>query len=271
MTITKFWPSLAALFLSLSLLAGDEPPRPKVKDADRYAALSGLLQKTVVSQLPKVIEDSSGWGRTIPIPDKLRNPKLRRTRIQVGDHQELPQGSWWKVRLWLDNPARDLQVRVRDLRQLKAGSYRLEVDAGAALHSEADLQQWLKGLLLADLVARADLQLGLSLVVDVTVTVTGKLPPEIKVAPKVKSLKVDLKEFRPQQVTFRRAGFTLAGDLVERTGEDLRGILQEVLRVQEPQIRERANAAIAQAIRTGQGTVSTADLLKALTPKRQKD
>jgi hypothetical protein len=268
---TTFILSLAFNCLSLSVVAGDEPAEPKAKkDDERFAALSRLIHKSVVGQMPKVYEDASGWGQTIPIPDKLLRPNLRRTKVKVADHWELPQGTWRKLRIWQDDPSRDLKIHVRDLRRLDNGNYRLELEAGAALRTEADVKQWLNGLLLADVRAQADAQVNLALVFDVAVTLTGKLPPEVKVAPRVTDLKIDLKDFTPRKVTLNRVGITLGGDLVEKAGDDLRGVLQELLRSQAPRIREQANAAIAQALRNGKGTLSAADLFKATAPAKNK-
>ena len=240
--------------------AGDEGPGPQGKD--RYAALSRLIQKAVLDRLPKVYEDDSGWGQTIPVPERFRRPRLRRTYVKVGDHLELPNGTWRKVRLWLDDPERDLTVHVRDLRKVGDATYHLSVDAGAALRGEADIKQWLKGLLLVDATARADAEAGLALELDVKVELAGKLPPEVQVEPRVTDLKIDLKDFNLRRVTFHRAGVTVEGAGGE-LGEQLKGALQGLLRAAEPEVRARANEAIARALREGRGTLSAADLLKA--------
>jgi hypothetical protein len=260
--------ALVVLGAALPRAAGGESPRPA--DAGRYAALSGLIKKAVVGRLPKVYEDDSGWGQTIPVPERFRRPRLRRTYVKVGDHWELPSGTWRKVRVWLGDPSRDLDVRVRDLKRVDGTRYHLSVDADAALRGEADIQQWLKGLLLVDATARADADVAVALQFDVKVELAGKLPPEVKVEPHVTGLKMDLKDFKLHRVTFHRAGLTVEG-ADSAVGEQLKGALRDLLRAAEPEVRRRANEAIARGLREGRGTLSAADLLKAVPAPHAKE
>jgi hypothetical protein len=264
---TRFGPAVLAGFLLLTPALGDEPA-PK-RGLDKYAALSRLIQEGVMTRLPKVFADDSGWGRTIPIPPRLRRHNLRRTTVQVGDHVELPHGTWRKVRAWFDDPARDLRIHVRDLHKTKSGSYRLALDADASLRFEADVRQWLRGLLLADINGRADADVTVSLAFDVKVKLAGKLPPEVTVTPRLTELKTDLHRFTPRQVTFRRAGVQVEGEALEKAGDDLKDTLQELIRAGEPQAIDLVNEAITRTLRDGKGTFSAAALLKAV-PGQQK-
>jgi hypothetical protein len=260
--------SLLVLGAVLPALAGDE--RPKATKAD-YTAISRLIHKAVVVRLPKVFADDSGWGQTIPTPDKLRLPRLKRTYVKVGDHLELPHGTWRKVRVWLEDPARDLEIRVRDLRPINATTYRLTLEADTTLRSETDVQQWIKGLLLLDATARADADVRLSLECDVKVVVeAAKLPPEVRVQPKVADLKVDLKDFNLRKVMLNRAVVALEGEQARQLGEQFKGTLQDLVRQAEPEVQERANEAIGRALREGQGAISAVELLRAVTPAKVK-
>jgi hypothetical protein len=44
--------------------------------------------EAVVAKMPREYEDLSGWGRTMPLPQNLRLPRLKRTLVRVGDHFE---------------------------------------------------------------------------------------------------------------------------------------------------------------------------------------
>lgn len=264
--------SLPALFLLGGLLTGgaaaDQPPRSEGKD--RYAVLSRLIHKTLAGRLARVHEDASGWGQTIPVPEKLRRPRLRRTYVKVGDHTELPQGTWRKVRVWLDDPDNDLVVDVRALRKLDASTYHLQVDADVQLSGEADVQQWLRGLLLLDATGQADAAVRVRVDCDIKVALAGKLPPEVKVEPRVTDLNIDLKDFVLRKVQLHRAGLTVEGDAAGQVGDEFRGALQTLLRTAAPRIRAQANEAIARALRECRGTLSAADLLRAVTPTRKE-
>ena len=52
-------------------------------------AFSKLAHSVVVKQLPKEIEDASGWGQMTEIPDNLPLMALRKT-VKVGDKLEVP-------------------------------------------------------------------------------------------------------------------------------------------------------------------------------------
>src|SRR5438128_774509 len=99
---------LAGLLAGLTppLAAADEP-KPPVKA--EHAELARLIHAAIVPKLPKEFEDRSAWGRTIPDPGNLKLSGLR-TRVKVGDKEELAHGSWVRTRLWLDDPGKDVQI-----------------------------------------------------------------------------------------------------------------------------------------------------------------
>src|SRR4051794_3401866 len=101
MRIMMWCPCLVLLCAAAPLAAQPVPP-----PEDPGAELSRLIHKAVVAKLPKVFEDDSGWGRTIPLPDHLRRPRLRRTIIDVDGHPEVPDGTWTKIRLSVEDPDR---------------------------------------------------------------------------------------------------------------------------------------------------------------------
>ena len=110
-----------------------------------YTELSRLIHKMVGGQFPKVFEQDEGWGQTIPVPAKLRLQGLR-TRLLVDGKEVLPHGLWRKVQARLDDPQRDLAIRVRSLQPQPDGSYRLQLDVDAALHHDQPLLRVADGL-----------------------------------------------------------------------------------------------------------------------------
>ncbi|MCI0463326.1 MAG: hypothetical protein L0Z62_40785 [Gemmataceae bacterium] len=252
----------------LSTATAQEAARNEGK-AD-HEALSRLVHKMVAGQFPKTFEYDEGWGTTIPIPEKLSLPRLR-TRVRVGDREELPHGPWRKVRGRIIDPERDLTVRVRGLTRKGDGPYRLSLDVDVALCGELELQRWQKGLLLLNPVGQADVVVSLAMEWDVTVKVDPKAPlSKVKLEPMVAELKLGLKEFALKEVTLKRLGPILQGESAREAGELLRGIVVDLLRSQEPQLKEQLNQAIARGLASGQGNVSTSELLKALSPPSKK-
>jgi hypothetical protein len=255
------------LFLpALSWAVADEPPAPK-KD---YNALSQMIQKSVVSQLPKEFKSQTGWGETVPIPPGGLRRMSRRQTVPVGDHEELPHGQWRKTRAWIDDPARDVTIQVRELKPAPNNSYRLTLGADASLHVDTEVQQWQRGLLVVDLKALADTRVGIALDCDVNLTLGKGFPPDVKVEPKVTSLKADLKDFTLRRGEARRQRLAVAieGEAATKLGNEFKGTLQDLLHSAEPKIAERINEAIARSLREGKGTFSAAALLKALSKEK---
>ncbi len=259
-----------AVLLAGSMLSGatgQEAGKNEVK-AD-HAALSRLVHKMVVGQFPKTFELDEGWGTTIPIPEKLSLPRLR-TRVRVGDREELPHGSWRKVRARLMDPERDLTVRVRGLTKKGDDPYRLSLEVDVALGGELELQRWQKGLLLLNPIGQADVVVTLAMEWDVAVKLDPKAPlSKVKLEPQIVDLKLALKGFTLNEVALRRLGPILQGEAAREAGELLRGVVVDLLRAQEPRLKEQLNQAIARGLASGQGSVPAAELLKALSPKKK--
>jgi len=264
MTIRKLLPCVGILLMALPWASGDEKPTPAPKTD--YAALSKMIHKVVVAQLPKVFNGQTGWGQTTPITEGLPLMRRRQT-VQVGDHLELPHGHWRKTRAWLDDPDRDLIIKVRDLRPVGNKSYQIKLDVDVAARGETDVQQWQKGLKLVDVTAQAAGRVGIFLECDVALSLSTTFPPEVKVEPKVSNLKLELKDFELGRVDARRPGIALAlqGQAASDVGKEFRGVLQDLLRAAEPTIKDRANEAIARSLREGKGTFSATALMQALS------
>ncbi len=257
----RFATTLAAmaLLLPLAAAAGDAPSK------EEFGDLSRLLHKIVVKQAPREFEERFGWNNTVPIPDKLRLPKLR-TYLKVGDHVELPHGAWKRLHVKLEDPERDLKIKVKEFRRLDKGGYRVVIDTVTLLHCDGEWNQWQKGLLLLKVEGQADATIAATIVADVNVGFNfKKFPPEVSVEPKIVDLALDLEDFRLNQI-----GGTLQGEKIRQIGNDLlRDGLRDLLKTSGPKVKEYANEAIAQSLKENKGKLSAAELLKA-APKEKK-
>jgi hypothetical protein len=263
--------AMRCIFLVAPLLLASFliPARADDETAD-YTELSKLIHKMLVKEIPKEFVDTSEWGKTIPIPTKLRLPNLR-TRVKVGDHEELPHGLWKKARLWLDDPAKDVTIQVRELKKLDgAKGYRLGLDATVAVNVIRDMQHWQKGLATLGGSAQARATVTIALDIDVALSlISSKFPPELKIEPKVAQSKLLLKEFDLQRVSpLFGVGTSLEGEKAREIGNELKGLLQSLMTAYEREVRDQANRAIAQALKEGKGNISASVLFKALgSPK----
>ncbi|HEX5272282.1 MAG TPA: hypothetical protein VFW33_17415 [Gemmataceae bacterium] len=260
MKLTTCVPWLVLLLIPAPLAAQTAAPPDPAATAD----LARLIHKLIVARLPPAYENAADWGQTVPLPERLRAPRLRRTVVQVGDHVEVPDGTWRKLRLRVEDPDRAIRVRVPSFQRVAPMRYRVVVEVDAAVRGEADVRQWRLGLELADLTARADVVLA----VRAECEVAARLVPGkgLLLDPELTDLRLTLREFTPKEVTFRRAGVTLRGGAVESAGEDLRDSLQALLRAAEPGVRGRANDALARALKDGKDPLPMAELLKAVAP-----
>jgi hypothetical protein len=217
-------------------------PEEKSPNAD----LAELIHQAVVAKMPRQFEDRSEWGKTILPPPAFRFPRLRRTFVQVGDHLELPHGTWKRTRVWVSDPAHDLHIRVPEVRKAGKDTTRLRVEATVAAQGERERQDWVNGVRLLKVIVGADALVTVKLDVDVTVAFDPARPLEgVRVSVKVTRAQLELEEFN-----LRRVGpvvFLEQGPL----GDELKAVLQEHLRALEPKVRDYADRAIAQGLRNG--------------------
>jgi len=259
--LTRF-AALIITIVSTAAARADDPPadQPKTEVKD-YTELSKLLHRVVTANVQKEVENRSQWGKTIPFPPKLLLPNAKkRTVVRVGDHDELPHGPWRRLKVWIDDPASDVTIRVRDFVKIDAKTYRLSLEAQASVHGEGEAQRWVNGLMLARVQAQADCKFGLAMDCDVAVKLkTDVFPPEVIIEPKVAECKIAIKEF-----VIRKIGdVQLEGDLFKDLGIDLRAYLQQLATTFEPQIRQRINDGVAQGLREGKGP-NLLELLKVV-------
>lgn len=237
-----------ALFAAgaLSLVCGTSPVR--AEDKPDYSSFARRIQEAIVARMPRQFEDLSEWGKTIPLPADVRFPRLRRTAVKVGDHYEVPHGIWTRTRVWINDPAKSLQIQIRDSRKIDKNTTRLRVDATVAFQGQRERQRWVKGVSLFDISADADAVVAIGLDCDVKVAFdTSKFPPALRIEATVVKAQLALKEFN-----VRRVGPVVVVEQGE-LGEELKRTLQERLKTYEPQVKEYANRAIAESLKGGKG------------------
>jgi hypothetical protein len=259
---------LAVLLACVYSVAKADDPKPAAPKKD-YSDFSRLIHKMVVKELPKEFEDHSSWGQMVPLTEPVRFPNLPRTRIRVGDKEGYPHGLWKKFKGRIEDPAKDLKINVRELSKVDPKTYRLVLDSEVAVTGEGEVQNWQKGVSLGRLNASADAVVGLGMTFDVRVTFnTKKFPPDLIVEPKLTDLQIDLKEINLRRVVHPTTNIVVEGEALKKFGDDARGWLNSALKNLEPEIKKRANEAIAQSLKEGKGTISAAALFKSAPPAK---
>ena len=255
---------MSRLFMTFALIAASALGASGQEKTD-YEELSRLIHGLVAKGAPKAFEEKSEWGKSTPFPEKLRLPNLPRTTIKVGDRIELAHGNWKRAKMWLEDPEKDLGVTVTSFKQLEGSKVRLTLIATANLQSEGEMQQWLNGLMLVALTARAGAKVQGDIECDVNLSLdVKKFPPELMIDPKITRCDLELKEFTLFKPTEARNP-----ERAEGINGQLKNALQSMLKNSEPTIREAANKAIAQALREGKGSISAAALYNAMNAKKK--
>jgi hypothetical protein len=254
---------LIAMLLGLPFAApaGDPPSK------EDYADLSKLIHKMVVKQVPREHEEKFDWGKSIPVPERLIAPNLPRTFVKVGDKKELAHGNWKRVVVRLDNPDRDLKIKVKEFAKQEKGTYRVVIDAEASVKCDGEMNQWVRGLLILKLDGKADATITTNMVCDVDVKVNfKKFPPDVTVNPTILEMTLDLKEFNLKQVSG-----TIEGEKIRQIGNDLMpDLIRGAMKSSEPLIKDYANKAIADSLKESKGKLSAAELLKAAPKEKDK-
>jgi hypothetical protein len=264
---------LVSFLAVLAVAAADDNGKAlKTPAKPDYTEFSRLIQKLAVSKIPKMYEDTSGWGQTVPVPEKLRLAGLRKM-VRVGNRMELPHGLWRKVKVWMKDPDKDLKISVREVKRLNPKTIRLSVATDATFGTAVQAQLWQKGLSLPGFTGQADATISVYVDCDVAMDlVASKFPPELKVEPKVANLKMDLREFTLNELSTLRLG-GVEGERARELGNQYKGLLQDLMHSAEPTVKDYANDAIAKSIKEGKGTLSANALFKMLsaaTPKETK-
>jgi hypothetical protein len=252
---------LAALGVMALLAAVARAQEPK-----DYSELSRLIQQAAVEKCPKRFEDKSEWGRTIPPPPAVRMPRLRRAVVQVNGHDEFPDGTWKRTLVWLDDPAKDVSIRVLDVQQQETNRYRVKLGATVSFHGERERKRWKNGVQLFGLAVQADAKIAAELTCDVKITLdASKFPPDVVAEPKVVASRLELQEF-----DLNRVGNVLVGEPAHDLGNELKGLLQELVRMHEGEVKDYANAALAKALKGGQARIPATELLKLKAKAAEK-
>jgi hypothetical protein len=197
------------------------------------------------------------------VPAKLPLANLR-TYVKVGDKLELPHGAWRRFTGKIEDPDKNLKIKVKDFKKLDDKTYRIVLDVDALVFCQAEWEQWQKGLLLVGAGGDADVHMTAAIVCDVGVSLdTRTFPPGLKLEPKVTELGLNLVDIN------LRGGPLLKGEKGDGLRNDLKDLLRSVVKSSEPFVKEQANLLITQSIREGKGSISATEIMKALPmPKK---
>jgi hypothetical protein len=243
---------VGASFFPFSAWAGEQKPKQE------YVEFSRLVHSIAVKQLPKQFEENSAWGKRTEIPPNLKLMKLRSV-VRVGDKLEAPHGPWFRATGKVEDPNKNLKIVIKDFKKLDATTYRVVADVDVTILCYGEWQQWQKGLLLVGADATADANITANVVCDVAVSLNlAKLPPELKLEPKVTELSLNLVEFK------LRGDPIIKGERGDALRDNLKELLRTIVKASEGMVKDQANAAIVEALKEGKGSISAGAIMKTL-------
>jgi len=227
--------------LLLLLLTFPDPPA----EQPELALLSQTLHRIAVDRAPRVFEDLADWNKSTPLEPGLSLLGLR-TRVKVGDREELAHGSWSRSKIALGDVAKDTKVTVRELKPLPGGKQRIVLEIDARFAWEHERKVWLKGLPIAGLSAGGNCRGVATITCEFSSTLdTSVFPPTLKVDAVVKENKLELREL---EVT-KLPNIPLVGEQAKKLVAEIRPVLQVLLTYKEKDLTPVLNEVLAEALR----------------------
>jgi hypothetical protein len=215
------------------------------QDPAELDVLTRSLQTLLVANTPREIEDRKSWDKTIPLDPKLKLKSLR-TIVQVDGKAHVPDGSWSRSKITLNDPARDVQIYVRDLKPLEGGKQHIVLELVVRCGWEYERKEWEKGFQLIGVTANGTTRAQLFLAAEYSTKLdVATFPPQLKVDLKVTQTKLDLREFEVKRLTKSKL-LSLQAKLLS---DEIRDILQVLITRKEDKITNALNSALAKVLK----------------------
>jgi len=187
--------------------------------------ISQIAARLIADAIPREYERSKDWGRTRHITTGLRSSgnffdfDIHRRKSPVN------HGVWKKYRVTLVEPAKNLVVRIDNLRTTAPGRLALTLLVTAKLHGWARAKVYDRGIHLIALETEADTTVRLWLDTEITIesASTKSYLPGIAIRPVVTAARLYLDDFRLTRIS------DLRGALAHELGDALRHVIQEEL------------------------------------------
>jgi len=224
---------------------------------DSAKILSGALKGLLVQFLPGTLYESSpGWGHTTQVPNGLKWPGQGLRRHPEVQYTLRNDGTWRKVRLTTDDPARSLQVTLSALQWGKSDSLTFTLAAWMDVGVNFEQQKWEAGVRLYAASARARVRVKLTMRCEAALRLemASALLPDLVVRFRVVGSEVAYDHL----VVEHLAG--IGGTGARWLGELVRATIHELRPAVERNLLGRANAALQRAgdsreVRLGVGSL----------------
>jgi hypothetical protein len=228
-------PPLRSLSVLLALAAARQ------LQAGEPDSLDQLVKRLIVEHAPRSYEKYDGWGRTVEITSGL---DVRRDGLQIRTHRRHRQvyhGTWKHYAFRVQEPERDLQVRIERRANAANGGLQFDVTVTARVRASGRLRKWNHGVHLGSISGDADAVVQMHLRCQLGVELeTTRFPPDVLLRPHVHQADLTLLDLDVRRIS------ALRGELAEELGRGLRHAAQQKLDESEPKLVEKMNAKFAE-------------------------
>ena len=227
-----------------------------------------FLTTLVLEALPREYEDTKRWGgkrkRWDGVHIKMKGLRLNTKR----KWKEVNHGTWKMYRVSLVDPDEHLDVRVVNMKRIKAGRIGFDLMLGAKLDLYGRLQEWNNGLRLVSMSTEATADVVVKVAMEVATKLDAtKFPPDVIVTPEVLSADIDLQSFDLHRIS--RAN----GPVVRELGDALEKVVRKKLVEKEEKLVTKMNRQIEK--KKDDMRLSLHDMVKhkwlGLKPKKKDD
>lgn len=213
---------------------------PDSLDEDPQASqLSDWVRWIVLKNIPTSHEDNKKWGLQKQVYDGFR---FRRENWKVETYRKyktVKHGTWSRYYIELDDPQKNLDVRIDRLQPVSDERFVLEATIQTPLHAFGRISQWQRDVQLISVSTNADASVRLWVRADVGMKTNPLVfPPEIHFSPKVTDAKIELLEFEVHRIS------QVGGPLAEQLGKSIRGQVEDKLDEYSDKLVVKLNAQL---------------------------
>lgn len=202
---------------------------------------SETLRAVLLTAIPDQYEDRSHWEKTTKVFDGL-DVRQKGFDVRVKERRRVVNhGPWQRYKIQILNPAKNLTIRIDQIRSTGLGQFRFRVFLASKLRCRADFENWFVGvkgfnmtvITDADVQIVAECQLAIR-----TESKRDRLIPDFVLDPHVNAISLALSNLDVQRIG------EIRGDLAEGIGDSSRRFIENIMKAQERRVLKKANEAI---------------------------
>lgn len=220
----------------------DVPPlveEPATESPDNYSLLDRILRNWIISQLPAEYENKKKWDRkervAVGLKVELDGAQLETRRR----YKEVNHGTWTKYKITPIEPEKEFQFALENVRNVSDGKIAFDLVIIAKATVFGRVAQWERGVQLYNVCAEADVQFKLITRGECDIFLDPRrLPPDIRIEPKVNDADLQLLSFRLKRVSAAK------GPIVKMLSSTVREMAEDAIEENRKKLVEKMNKQI---------------------------